>query len=229
MYLWVVLTTFLAMLAAYVLPIREDTQKMLVVPVAQAKLSQMVVKQNAGKEYMRRAAWPFYGDESNEYEQKVDYHSGEVDVTPYLPVGFEDNEDFVTAIYCMNEDLTAINTGDDDCLKNEEVKNKRLLITYGAIPERWQTISVDDAGNYSVVPSPDMMEALREQFSARITAGYVESDGDNLYIVNHERTRYEIPAPVAADTGIAGGGFVHYSIQDCINDYQSCLAIMSWQ
>lgn len=224
MYLWVVLTTFLAMLAAYVLPIREDTQKMLTVPVAQAKLSQMVVKQSAGKEYMKRMSWPFYGNANNEYERRVGYHSGEVNVTPYLPVGFENNEDFVTAIYCMNEDLTAINAGADDCRKSETVKNKRLLITYGAIPERWRTIDVDDSGYNNVMPSPDMMGALREQFASRIMAGYVEDDGGKLYIVNYERTRYEIPAPVADDLNV-----VNYSIRDCVYDYGSCLAIMSWQ
>ena len=224
MYLWVVLTTFLAMLAAYVLPIREDTQKMLTVPVAQAKLSQMVVKQSAGKEYMKRRSWPFYGDASNEYERRVDYHSGEVNVTEHLPVGFENNEDFVTAIYCMNEALTSINAGADDCRKSEAIKNKRLLITYGAIPERWRTIDADDN---SVMPSPDMMGALREQFASRIMAGYVEEDGGRLYIVNYERTRYEIPAPVANDTANSHG--VHYTVRNCVNDYQSCLAIMSWQ
>lgn len=233
MYLWVVLTTFLAMLAAYVLPIREDTQKMLTVPVAQAKLSQMVVKQNAGKEYMKRNSWPYWGNAENEYARRVNYHSGEIDVEACpgdsnnpscLPVGFVNNEDFVTAVYCMNENLTSINSGADDCRKSEAVKNKRLLITYGAIPERWQTIDVDDAGNYTVIPSPDMMSALREQFASRIMAGYVESDGGRLYIVNYERTRYEIPTPVANDASV-----VAYSVRDCVNDYQSCLAIMAWQ
>lgn len=224
MYLWVVLTTFLAMLAAYVLPIREDTQKMLTVPVAQAKLSQLVVKQNAGKEYMRRMSWPFYGTASNEWERRVGYHSGMVNVTPYLPVGFENNEDFVTAIYCLNEDLDSINSGTDDCRKSELIKNKRVLITYGAIPERWQTIDVDESGHYTIIPSPDMMGALREQFASRVMAGYVEREGGKMYIVNYERTRYEIPAPIANDVSV-----VAYSIKDCVDDYQSCLAIMTWQ
>ena len=53
MYIWLVLATFLAMIAAYFLPIRQDTQDILTVPVAQAKIVQLVAAQRAGLEYMK--------------------------------------------------------------------------------------------------------------------------------------------------------------------------------
>jgi hypothetical protein len=43
MYVWVVLATYLAMIAAYVLPIRSDTEKSVVVPVAQLIILQTMI------------------------------------------------------------------------------------------------------------------------------------------------------------------------------------------
>lgn len=220
MYVWVVLTTFLAMIAAYFLPIREDTQKIINVPVAQAKMMQMVVKQKAGIQFMKENAYPFF---SNETEKKVNYTSGEIDVAPYLPHGFVSNEDYVTAIYCMDEALTQIKTGEDACRKVEGEKIMRLLITYGAIPERWQSISVEEGG-YHVRPSADLMEALRGHFGAKEMVGYVINESGKLYIVNYENTRFEVPQPVADNIGMG-----HYGIKDCLNDYKTCMAYMSWR
>lgn len=220
MYLWLVLATFLAMIAAYFLPIREDTQKAVVVPVAQAKLIQMVVKQEAGKQLMKEGAYPYYTDDQ---DGGVGYSSGEIDVTAYLPYGFVNNDDYVTAIYCMDEGMTQILTGADACRRIEGIKKWRMLITYGPIPERWQSINVD-GGDYDLKPSPDMMGALREQFGRKDMVGYVVNEGGRLYVVNYEGTKFEVPRPVVNNIGMS-----NYGIKDCINDYMSCLAYMSWQ
>ena len=220
MYLWVVLTTFLAMIAAYLLPIRSDTQKAVNVPVAQAKMMQMAVKQKAGILFMKENAYPYY---STEEERKVNYSSGEIDVTDYLPPGFINSEDYITAVYCMDEDMTQILTGEDACQKTDDEKKMRMLITYGAIPEKWVTISETD-GNYSVRPSADMMEALRQQFGTKEMVGYVVQEGSGFFVVNYEGTRFEIPRPVVENTGMG-----YYGIVDCLNDYGSCLAYMSWR
>ena len=220
MYLWVVLTTFLAMMAAYLLPIRQDTQKMLTVPVAQAKLMQMIIKQKAGIQLMKENAYPYYSDEE---ERKVNYSSGEVDVTPYMPYGFVNNEDYVTAIYCMDEDMTQILMGEDACRKVDGENKQRILITYGAVPEKWLSITMVDGG-YSIKPSADMMEALREQFSTKEMVGYVVEEGGKLYIVNYEGTKFEIPQPIVENEGMS-----NYGISDCMADYGACLAYMSWQ
>lgn len=218
MYLWVVLATFLAMMAAYVLPIREDTREMQSVSVAQAKLVQMIAKHSAGKEYLRRNAWPYW-DGTNQFEKKVNYHSGRLDnlagFDQYLPRGFVNHQGFITAIYCMNEDETALKTGADDCRKIEGVRTRRLLITYGAIPERWKAISKD--GNYDKRPSTDLLQAMRDHFGAKVMAGYVMPQGEKTYIVNYENTFFEVPVPVKP------------VVDACLSDYDSCMAMMSWQ
>ncbi len=220
MYLWVVLTTFLAMIAAYLLPIRNDMQKAVTVPVAQAKIMQLIVKQKAGIQFMKENAYPYY---STEEERKVNYSSGEIDVSDYLPYGFINNEDYVTAIYCMNEELTQILTGEDACRKTDDEKIFRMLITYGAIPERWLTIIPDD-GKYTIRPSVDILDALRKQFGTQEMVGYVVAEGSNLFVVNYEGTKFEIPSPIAENTGMG-----YYGIKDCLNDYGTCLAYMSWR
>ena len=220
MYLWVVLATFLAMIAAYALPIRQDTQEAVTVPVAQARLVYMVAKQAAGEQFMKENAYPYY---STEAERDVNYTSGQIsdaDLDPYIAFGFVNSRDFVTAVYCMDKDLTTTQTGSGSCKKTDENKLQRLLITYGAIPERWQSVTEDG----DITPAPDMMQALRQQFGIKDMAGYVVREGGKMYVVNYEGTRFEVPQPVANNTNMA-----HYGLNNCLNDYGTCLAYMQWK
>ncbi len=223
MYLWVVLTTFLAMIAAYFLPIRADSQNLVIVPVAQAKMMQMAVKHKAGERYLKERSYPYF---STEAERKVNYTSGRIDnladFDDTLTHGFVNNMDYVTVIYCMPEDMGSIKSGADACQKSEINKTKRILITFGAIPERWQTVLVAGS-DYDIKPSPDMIGALREQFGATEMVGYVVSEGSKLYVVNYENEKFEIPTVIANDHAVAGG----YGIRDCLSDYKTCLAYMS--
>lgn len=221
MYIWVVLATFLAMIAAYVLPIRQDTQDILTVPVAQAKIMQLAAAQRAGLEYMKERGWPYFGNIST---RPVDYVTGEItadDLEPYLPVGFIPNEDYVTALYCMNVEETIVKTGADSCQKDENGKTNRVLITYGAIPEPWRTyVKVGD--DYVVRPSPDLMQGLRNHVGSKEKVGYTQTEGSDVYIMTYENEKIQIPQPVVADAGI-----IRYTISDCVADYGTCLAYMS--
>lgn len=229
MYLWVVLTTFLAMIAAYVLPIRQDTHDLVVVPIAQARLMQMIVKQKAAIQYMVERAWPYYdpnNDGSNAYTRKVNYISGEITsdmISDYLPVGFIDNPDYTTALYCMNEDMTTIKSGSGGCDKVVDETPNRFLLTYGPIPEKWQNISVGE--EYEIVnmkPSMDLLDALRSHFSKKEMVGYTSMEDGKVYIVNYEGTKYEVPIAVSQNIGMS-----HYGLEDCIADYITCLVYMN--
>ena len=228
MYVWVVLTTFLAMIAAYVLPIRPDMHEKTVVPVAQARVMQLVVKQRAASQYMIERAWPYYdpnGDKSNAYERKVDYVTGEITsemMADYLPIGFIDNTDYVTALYCMNDDMTELKTGEGSCDKVHDTKISRMLITYGPIPEKWQNVTLLDGGGYDIKPSSDMMDAFRTMFSKKDMIGYVIIESGNWYIVNYEGTKYPVPDLIVNDTGVSD-----YTLKDCVYDFGTCLAFMS--
>ena len=221
MYIWLVLATFLAMIAAYFLPIRQDTQDILTVPVAQAKIVQLVTAQRSGLEYMKEHDWPYFGDEVT---RPVDYVTGELaadDLTPYLPIGFILNANYITAIYCMDADGENIKTGADSCQKDENNKTNRLLITFGAIPEPWQNY-VRNGDEYVIKPSPDMLQGLRNHVGPKEKIGYTQKDGDDVYIVTYENEKFQIPQPVAADTGV-----IRYTISNCIDDYETCLAYMT--
>ena len=227
MYIWVVLTTFLAIIAAYILPVRPDTEEMVTVPVAQARIMQMLVRQQAGIQYLKERAWPYF---SNRIDKDVNYMSGELDVAAYLPHGFVNNNEYVTALYCMNEEMTTINAGSTaGCKKSYEQKVVRLLMTHGAIPEKWQVISdvVSNADgsvtDFGVVPSAEMIQALRNHFGTYEMVGYVVEDGGKFYIVNYEGTRFDVPDVVVDST------VVDWSLKACMEEYKTCLAYMTWR
>ncbi|MBE6453741.1 MAG: hypothetical protein E7017_02505 [Alphaproteobacteria bacterium] len=222
MYVWVVLTTFLAMIAAYVLPIRPDMHEKTVVPVAQARVMQLVAKQRAASQYMLEREWPYYSDP---YERKVDYKTGEITsemMADYLPFGFIDNTDYVTALYCMNDDMTVLKTGEGSCDKVNDTKISRMLITYGPIPEKWQNVTLLDGGGYDIKPSLDIMDAFRLHFSKKDMIGYVIIESGKWYIVNYEGTKYQVPSSIVDNIGMS-----HYSLKACVNDFGTCLAFMS--
>jgi hypothetical protein len=195
---------------------------MITVPIAQARVMQMLVKQEAAKQYMKERAYPFF---STETERKVDFATGEIDVASYLPFGFVDNEEYVTALYCMSEDLSEIKTGVEGCYRNDEIKTKRLLMTYGRIPEKWELISnVSSTGdNYDVMPSPDLMQAFRNHFGKREMVGYTIEEGGKTYVVNYEGRKFEVPQVIMEDT------IITWTLSECIGNYKSCLVYMSWR
>ena len=221
MYVWVVLATFLAMIAAYVLPIRPDTEKSVVVPVAQAKLVQLAAKQKAGEQHILENSWPIYSG-ATELNRNVGFINGEVDVTPYLNrVGVVNNTKFVTAIYCLTDDKSALRTGDQHCRKDFEDTFERVLITYGPIPEKWRRY-VENGTDFASSPSNDMMNAFRYHYTEYDIAGYAIREGGKYYIVNYEGTKFEVPKVVGDNTGMS-----HYGLGECIDDNNgSCLAHM---
>ena len=52
MYIWVVLATFLAMLASYTLSMRADIRKVAVEPMAEAEIAKLVSKHRAAGRYI---------------------------------------------------------------------------------------------------------------------------------------------------------------------------------
>lgn len=60
MYMWLVLSTFLAILAGYALPIRSDIAEKKEVPVAAAHIMKMAIKHRIAKKYVESYTWPNY-------------------------------------------------------------------------------------------------------------------------------------------------------------------------
>ncbi len=218
MYIWVVLTTFLAMLAAYALPIRQDADKIIDVPIAEAQIVKLVVRQKAVLEYMRMNAWPFWGDQ---YDGKVNYETGAVDAEKYenyMTISYKDVGDYISQIYCLQDEKTVVRYGVDSCKRLPEEHIWRVVLTYGPIPEKWQSFLKKNDGTYKVRPSADFVRALRAHFVNTEEVGYVEKDSP--YIVNYEQRKFVIPDPIWNDTT---------GIQACLNTYGTCLAYMIWR
>ena len=200
----------------------------------------MLVRQEAAKQYMKEHEYPFYSTES---EREVGYKTGELNseiaahthdcipgegstVRYYLPHGFVDNDDYVTALYCMNENMSEITIGKEGCRKTDVLKRKRMLLTYGRIPEKWALMSniSEDGTDYKIMPSPDLMQAFRNHFGNRNMVGYTIQESGKTYVVNYEGRKFEVPQVIMNDTTI-----VTWPLSQCISEYKSCLVYMSWR
>lgn len=221
MYLWVVLATFLAALAAYILPLRGDMASVVDAPIAQAMMMKMVVKHKAGLEYMKRNAWPYSCASGNntfcQSHNTVDYVPGiltDNDVADYMPFGFVNDANYTNEIRCLYLRITngvPIYSQAIDCnTSSNESEVLRALLTYGPIPEHWLVVNGD-----IVKPSGDLTTAMRKHFGFNQMAGYVVHINGSKYIRNFEGTDFLIP-PQFTSMG-----------SNC--DNQACFAYVTWR
>ena len=238
MYLWVVLATFLAMIAGYYLPLRSDTHDIINVPPAQAKLVQMVAQHKSARKWVLAESFPMtcYKAAENKYcgenhenctcneaamspeeKGKFPYNSG-TEVTEdmlltYAPLGFVYDDSYTTVLYCSSSE-TAYSLG-SSCDTGGANNTFRLLITTGPVPEKWRTY--DDSGNF--VPSADFMTAMRSQFFSTEKAGYAVKQGGAAVgdeIINADGGTDSIPA-----------GAPQAKVANCLDTYGSCLVEIS--
>lgn len=229
MYLWVVLATFLAALAAYVLPLRSDMTNVVDTPVAQSMMIQMVVKHKAGLEYMKRHGWPFAcpdghsyttNDKSCEEENMVTYSVGDIDnaSSGLITFGFVNNTNYHNQIQCLCNNGTeaapvyAAASCNGECVNNgQKSQVLRGLLTYGPVPQHWLTY--DSTGN--VIPSGDLTTAMRKHFGSSQMAGYIVKSNGNYYIRNFEGKNFLIPS--------------QFTGKSCIDNNDACFGYLSWR
>ena len=126
MYIWLVLSTFLAILAGYSLPLRSDTSEKVDVPVATASAMRMVVNHKVALNYLRKQKWPFKctstscaeGGECSECDitHQTAFGPGLIDFTSEgVNSGiFEPDENYKSLVLCYNQD----GTSSADCFKD---------------------------------------------------------------------------------------------------------------
>ena len=223
MYLWVVLATFLAALAAYVLPLRGDMTSVVDTPVAQAMMMKMVVKHKAGLEYMKRNAWPYacpggaVSQDQCKNNSMVSYNSGVIAdnaLDPYMPFGFTNDANYIDEIRCLhvtvNNGVPNYQAASNCNAGTVDTPVLRALLTYGPIPERWLTVD----GNV-VKPSGDLLTAMHKHFGGNQMAGYVVQRSSSNYIRNFEGKEFLIPSQFTSlNTACAG---------------RACFAYISWR
>lgn len=219
MYIWVILATFLAMLASYSLSIRPDMRAITVEPLAGAVLGKMIVQHRAAVNYVKYHKYPYTTD-----KYKVEYLPGvidDADLLKEMPYGYELSGDYISKIFCMNENMTesyAFSGGDNSPCDVRE--NRRMLVTFGPIPQRWRNLNSVD-----VRPNADFMNAMRSMVNAGEYLGYMapadgeSSSGSGVRLIDRDGT-YGVFLPEAVVKDI--------DFKDmCDLDQNVCLVYMS--
>lgn len=204
--MWLVLSTFLAILAGYSLPMRSDTPEKVNVPVASAHMSKMVINHRVALKYARKQKWPYYcagaaeGDTVTECppDKQIGFTPGTInhdDLTYYIPEGFVLSDEYISQIFCYNKDGSPET---DECHDDTDNKRTRLLITYGDLHIRWlATQEIATAGGTEktvVTPNDDVIKAFRNHFGYDEWVGYIRENGEEREIINYQGTPvYTIP------------------------------------
>ncbi|MBR2922869.1 MAG: hypothetical protein IKC10_06090 [Alphaproteobacteria bacterium] len=205
MYMWLVLSTFLAILAGYSLPMRSDTPEKVNVPVASAHMVKMVINHRVALKYARKLKWPYYcagtaeGDTVTECDpdKRIGFTPGSIDpeeLDDYIPNGFVRSEEYTSQIFCYNKDESHA----DECHDVTDNPKTRLLITYGDLHIRWlATQEIATAGGTEktvVTPNDDVIKAFRNHFGYDEWVGYIRENGEEKEIINYQGTPvYTIP------------------------------------
>lgn len=197
MYMWLVLSTFLAILAGYSLPMRSDTPEKVNVPVASAHMVKMVINHRSALDYARKLKYPYYCEgvaegthvEGCDKEKRIGFESGLIEpeyIEAYVPTGFTYSDDYLSAILCLNEDNYEIT-----CKNQEGVRKKRFLFTYGDLHEKWLSSNSLVAGEGSsakpdVTPNEDMIKAFWQHFGSDEYVGYIKEKDGEVNIINYQ-------------------------------------------
>lgn len=154
MYIWMVLATFIVMLAAFNLSPRADLQRQQQTPLAEAAITKFLVQHDAAVKYAQKqikqgllANGTINGCNSE----------GAGELCAFLPIGYKFEEKYYSAVYCVNGAVYEYHTNPET---NETIKTKvkeegvelapcerhslssvPYVITYGRVPERWKNVS----------------------------------------------------------------------------------------
>lgn len=176
MYIWVLLATFLAVLASYTLSVRPDMRELSVTRVAEASLSRMIVQHEAGITYVKYNKYPYL-----ENYNEVGYSPGIIsddDLLNEMPYGYVLDDSYTSQIFCMNEDLTvayASGGGGNPC---DVPGRRKMLVTYGPIPTRWMNLSAAVQR-----PNADFLDALWSTVASRNEFGYmISAKPENVHV-----------------------------------------------
>jgi len=183
MYIWVVLATFLAILASYTLSPREDVRKLTVEPLAEVYIAKMVTQHEAALSYVNYRKKPYTTTNRNEFApialDKGLLNNDLDDTENYFPVGHSYTGEFFSKIYCMDETaenaLSIVNV--PDACQNK--KNKKAVVTFAPIPLRWLNTHVDPER-----PNVDFLNAMKNTVHGGIIFGYIAKTEDTTSVKN---------------------------------------------
>ena len=166
MYIWVILATFLAILASYSLSVRPDMRELSVARVAEAVLGRLVVQHEAALNYVKYHKYPY-----SENRDHVDYSPGVIndgDLLAEMPYGYNMDGQYVSKIFCMNQNMTVAYGGEGGANPCDVADNRKMVVTYGPIPTRWMSLS-----SAMERPNTDFLNALWNMVSSGEEFGYM--------------------------------------------------------
>lgn len=193
MYLWMILATFLATLAAYMLPLREDLHKALDEPVAETVLMKMKIKHYTVQKMMRALtndddSVQFQAtDNPDEFKNDIEE---DIDIADYKPFeGFNLSDDYHSVIKCFcytpgaeGAEGTYTLTSNNNCCHHacDTIGGdvKRGLLTYGPVPKQWL---METPNGWT--PSADLLAAFRKNFAGGEKVGTIVLNDDESYSI----------------------------------------------
>jgi len=229
MYLWLIIATFIAALAAMGTSLRTDMKQLYVEPQAQNVITKIYTQHRAAIKYVH--ARIVGSNFTTKFEPGI---VSARKLSGYLPYGFNADSGvsrFTTKVFCLDKNSpghssvpTACSTGSDPdnpvspavsncCAVSGEIT---YLVTFGEVPRKWQDIRTGK-------PSGVLLGAMKD------TLGYINGFG---YVVSKTKDNPEMGENNKYDTlgtnyGILGqGSRYYYSIPAYIendSDFKSCL------
>ncbi len=163
MYIWMILATFMVMLAAYNLSPRADIAHIQNAPRAEATATKFL--------YQHKAAEKFTKDQITEETVAT----GGIDISSlvyYLPIGFKYDEDsYASVLYCLNPEtkdaegnITLAGQTTGECIQGN--KKVRYVITFGQVPDKWKNVATNKVLG-------DFYKALRSRIPVSMACGIV--------------------------------------------------------
>ena len=220
MYIWVILATFIAMLAAFNLPVREDMRALTVEPLAEAHAAKLLAKHRAALAF---AGTRFPPDNGSDLQTLCGSGTTgceiiDTEYLPYAPFGFYDDPTFQSRVFCLKK-------GDPNVLEDCDTSGSRYLVTYGPVPRKWRSIS-DGRPSVDLVNAMNRMASKEKRFGYAVEVAQVEEEtgmpvennyyGAVMMIRGRETEGAFIPNAIAADADFQN---------QCVENY--CLMYMS--
>ena len=226
MYLWVILATFLAVLASYTLSIRPDMRAVTIEPVAEASLGKFLAQHQAALKYVKYQKPPYTPGFQSGDKKSVNYTAAVIDedeLQNEMAYGFSLSGEYTSQIFCMTPDMTSSIEAADPC-NTENVR--RMVVTYGAIPQRW----LNTRAGYDQ-PNSDFMAAMRKMVNGGEYCGYIAPVRD----IDESSSNPSGSAVRLADRSGTVGIFVPLAVVENVNfksecdlaDNKICLVYMS--
>ena len=178
MYLWVIIATFLAALAAMGTSLRADIKQLYVEPQAENIVTKIYTQHRGMLTYAYKHL--------RNSDGTTDIRQGQwnpEDYPGYTPYGFQPNSGtsaFTSKIYCLDRNSGQHSAVPTDCYNiaapgEDPVMNCCAapdaivyLVTFGAIPAKWRDLKTGQ-------PRPELLNAMKN------TLGYIDGFG---YVVN---------------------------------------------